>query len=381
MARHRGDTVERQRREDSHFALFLLVSIIVHALLVLLYPQWQASALPASLPLGEGALQLSFRQSPDAVLTPALRPVTPQRNEPRPVPRPEPRPEAPVQEVPAPPRPEVNPEPRPVEQPTPQVVQRPVDPTPQVQNEPRPVPERVPVERPEQRPEPTMMPEPRPEPRPEPTPVPQPQADPVVAPQPEPNPASLVTSDSGRAVVASAERPEAQVPGTSEALVPPPVVEAVEEPQLEPEPVRAEESVAEVVESVPEVPPAPPPPPPPPPEPPLASAMLRLPGALTMPKDIVLTRAVTIRLLLTVDGGGNITEVEFDPDTISENAQANRLAELHALHNFSAQPSPDGRPYQIYVSVTFDPDAPGDRGLRFATSPAERIRFLPLGGN
>lgn len=382
--------MDRERREDGQFGVFLLVSIIFHALLVILYPQWQASAIPASIPLGEGALQLSMRQSPDAVFTPPLRPVTPQMNEPRPQPRPEPRPEPPqpVQDIPQPPQPEVRPEPRPVEQPAPpQPVATPAEPLPQVQPEPRPAPqpERVQVERPEPRPEP--VPEPRPEPRPEPQPVPEPQPAPepqaTVTPEPEPSAADLLTSDSGRSVVASSERseseqigtaPEVQAPSTGTAAIEEPDVEPVRVPEVIEEPV--EDVVVEDVVDEPFVPPTPPPPPPPPPEPPLASAMLRLPGAQVMPKDIVLTSAETIRLWLTVDEAGNIVDVEFDPETISSDPQANRFAELHARHNFTAQPSPDGRPYQVQVSVTFDPNAPGDRGLRFSTNPLERIRFL-----
>ena len=115
------------RRDEGRLGSFLVVSIVLHALVLILYPQWEQSPIAGTLP-GEGVFQFTLRQ-PTEASTFSLQRVTPRQSVPQPQSRPvpvqpvqQPQQQVQVTERPEPsqtqlvqapaPRPDVNPAPR-----------------------------------------------------------------------------------------------------------------------------------------------------------------------------------------------------------------------------------------------------------------------------
>ena len=194
-------------RDDTPFNRFLVASILIHALVLFLYPSWLQDMLSgASLQRG-GVVEVMIVDS-----RPARQAVAPARQQVRP----------PAQSRP---QPQAAPQPQPARVPVEETVPRP-NPTPA----PEPPPA-VPQLQEVQRPAPPAPVEPAPEPRPQP---------PREAP-PVPNPSEMLSSQAGRTEVpAPAERePREQVVAPSEPSRPVPAESRPAEPQpIQPEPVQ-----------------------------------------------------------------------------------------------------------------------------------------------
>lgn len=232
-----------EHEEQSYLGWFLLASIVLHGLIIWLWPQFQSSAV-SGVGLDQGGIvELVFVPGQPSIQAPAPPTPTPPvqdrpaRQQQAPQTQPEPQtaavvrteqqqvqpaaPPAPapvVQERPAPqPEPAPTPVPQPEPQPQPQPTSAP-QPPPAVEQEPGVADDilvsdqgrfEIPVTpEPEPAPEPVPEPQPVPEPEPEPAPVPEPTPEPVAAPSDGP------TSGSGA--------PAAAAPGDE-------VVEGVEE--------------------------------------------------------------------------------------------------------------------------------------------------------
>ncbi len=184
---------------DKSLNRFFFVSVILHALLFITYPQWSFLLEGDAVGFERGGViqVIPVADSPAREISPVMdrasQQVIPRVEEPRPTPEP-PREEAAAQVVveeaePEMPRPEPQPEPEPLRAPEPEP--EPI-PEPEVVREPEPVsdPDPVPDPEPEQVPEPTesevltseqgvpvnIEETARPESRPEPAPRPEPEA-------------------------------------------------------------------------------------------------------------------------------------------------------------------------------------------------------------
>lgn len=221
---------------------FLLASILIHALLFLLFPSWLHEMTSGATLQSGGVVEViavapreRVQQAPAPRMPQPVRPPTERR----------PRPEAaPVIPQPAPAE-AVTPEPEPPVQPT----QPPVPPeaTPPVEPEPVPAPAPVPPEPAPQQPVPAPEPA-RPAPETPPA-VEQPvetPPDPVPVETP-PAPTDVMTSTEGQQPVAPAPSPAVEAPAPAEA---PPVQEPepISQPQATPEPVEVAEEEPEPVE-------------------------------------------------------------------------------------------------------------------------------------
>lgn len=223
-----GHVFTDEHEEQSLLGWFIILSIVFHALVIWLWPQWQASMISGvGLDQG-GVVELIVLPGEPSIQPPAPpRPTPPlqerpPRQEQAPEPEPEPEPEPATREPVEPVEPAAPP------QPEPPVQERPTEPEPQPEPEPEPEPQ--PEPEPEPEPEPVLESEPQPEPEP----VPEPE--PIVEPEPEPasEPESgvgddILVSDQGDFEVATTPRPE-------EDQVRPPEPEPAREPEPEPQP-------------------------------------------------------------------------------------------------------------------------------------------------
>lgn len=189
--------------EQSFIGLFLLISIVVHALVIWLWPQWQGSTV-SGVGFDQGGIV-------ELVVLPGQSSIQP------PAP---PRPAAPVQD--RPPRQQQAPTPQPEPEPEPVV---------------RTVQERV---QPSTPPTPTAPVQERPTPAPQPEPIPPRPVEPEPQPAPEPEPGvgeDILVSEQGQFEIAATPQPEPeqetqpeQVPASvSEPETPPVEEEHVEE--------------------------------------------------------------------------------------------------------------------------------------------------------
>lgn len=314
------------RRDEGRLGSFLVVSIVLHALVLILYPQWEQSPIAGTLP-GEGVFQFTLRQ-PTEASTFSLQRVTPRQSVPQPQSRP-----VPVQ---------------PVQQPQQQVqvTERPEPSQTQLVQAPAPRPDVNPAPRQTQLAagEPVQLPTaalPTPSVRPE-------------EPRTEATDQSLITSETGAVPVASQREESAGA-----------VDEAV---------TVAAAGTAEGTDGEADAGEAAPPPPPPPPA---VGSMLSFPGGMFIPKNYDRGwGTVSVRVVITVDELGNVIAAEVDPTMRASIDAINEWALGYALQLVQAQPGPEGQAYQASFVIRFDPDAEGTRGVTFGTDPEELIRLL-----
>jgi len=231
--------------EQSRFGWFLLISVVLHALFIWLWPQMEGSLYGIGWfgPADGGLVEFVFVPGQSAIQAPpAPTPAAPvQPRPPRQQQAPQPaEPQAAVavrteqQQVQpaAPPAPAVAAEPRPAPQPEPRPAPQP-EPAPAPRPEPEPAP--APAPQPEAEPEPgvaedilvseqgtfevaaALEPEPAPKPEPEPEPVPEPA--PEVARQPEPEAAADVAPGAGDGAPGAAQPGDEVVQGAPEGTV------------------------------------------------------------------------------------------------------------------------------------------------------------------
>lgn len=219
-----------EREDESTLHWFLIISVLVHALLIWLWPQWQAMTVTGVGLDAGGVIEIVTLPG-----EPSLQPQPPRPGQPVPAVAQRPRPQQePVQQqqqqAPAP-------QPEPVVRPAEQRVE-PVTPTqPQVQ--PRPQPQPAP------QPEPQLEPKPEPEP----APLPEPERLPEPVPEPEPEPEQgvgeeVLVSERGEVEISATRQPEPQPVRPAPAPVQPqPLPQPEPEPRPQPEPAGPQELV------------------------------------------------------------------------------------------------------------------------------------------
>lgn len=317
------------RQTESSLGRFLVVSIVFHALVLLLYPQWEQSPIAGTLP-GEGVFQFTLRQPTEASSFSLQRVTMPRPSVPQPQVRP-----AELQPV-QPPQQQI------------QVAERPQEPAPQQ-------PVQVPVSVPEVNPPP---PQETSSPVGEPVAVPQANVPtPSVLPATPPNEVAavpVITSETGSVPVTT------QQEGSSEETDPVQGGSAAGSSDG----TDAEGQVAAQEAA------------PPPPPPPAVGSMLSFPGGMFIPKNYDRGwGTVSVRVVVTVDELGNVVAAEIDPSMRAAADAINEWAIGYALQLVEAQPGPEGQAYQASFVIRFDPEG-GGRGVTFGTDPEELIRML-----
>lgn len=359
-----GELSNNRNRNDREIDLvpWVVASVILHLLIIFLYPERPASAISTSSPFRDGVMQVSLRTIDQQLNTPALRASS--------GPQPTVRIETPVPQ-PLPERVQPPAEQAPVIAPTvrPQTAPPPVERVEEIRPEIR-MPERLdqlPIET--DVPERVIMPLPdRPEP------VESPGTPAMQAPQ-APQQIDFQPPERGSMPLPVAEVPErTEVPNQQQSIVrPDPVAQPaarsmpVQEPIVDrPSPqVTAPAPTPERVDT--EVPPEPEPPstqaapslgsnPQRPVPPPTYGSSLQFPkpGTIDPPKRMISTGVETVEVLITYDETGAIVDAVLIPETASTDEAVNSEAPLYARYNVTiTQPAPAGQLCQARVLVTF----------------------------
>ena len=360
---------------------WVVASVILHILIILLYPEWQASALNTPSPVQDGVMQVSFRTFQEQLDTPALRRATgpqPTVNAQRPDPDPLPeRAQQPVDQAPI-----IAPSPRP------ESARPPLDRVAEIQPEILPerfdrasveveLPERVVAERPSSadRPDPVESPQPL-----APQAPPEPQKLDIRPPErgnlPIPVSEALERTETPEAPQ-NIEKPEHDQRPEDRSL---PEVTRAERPAAQPPPAAPSrpEVEAEAQPELPSLPVAPQPGSEPqrPMPPPTYGASLQFPkpGTVDPPKRMVADEAITVSVLITFDDRGDIIAAELIEETAADDSAVNNEAPQFARHFVEiTQPAPAGHICQAVVQVTFDQVA----GTTFAFNEAtDRVQCL-----
>lgn len=355
--RHRSD-------REVDLIPWVIASVILHLLIIFLYPERPASAISTPSPFRDGVMQVSIRTVNEQLNTPALRLSA--------GPQPTVRVETPVPQ-PLPQRVQLPVEQAPVIAPTvrPQAAPPPVERVEEIRPEVR-VPERL-----EQLPLQTNAPErvisPLPEPE-RPAPVESPGLPVTVQAPPTPQPLDIQPPERGSLPVVVNEAPvrtevPAQQPVARPDLVPQPDVRSVpvQQPIVErPSPQVVAPAPAPERITV-EVPPEPEPPstqmapslgsnPQRPVPPPTYGSSLQFPkpGTIDPPKRMISLQVETVEVLITYDETGKIIDAVLIPETASTDEAVNSEAPLYVQYNVTVtQPAPPGQLCQARVQVSF----------------------------
>lgn len=312
----------RDVRSEGSMAPFFIASALFHILLLILYPQWEASPVPGTMP-GSGVLQFTLRSAAET-RTVSLQPVSLPTHTPQPGARPSLQPVQTQQQ-------QVQ-----VHNTRPQVASEPIQPVlpaPTPQERPERVEvtrgQKVEVERP------TAL---TPPPRPEPEGTGGSESAPVVT---SPTGTVPVQTGSGTGTGSETSSEEGVAAGVASS-------DTVDEPV--------------VIE----------PPPPPPPPPPTVGSMLSFPGGTYLPKAYTASwGTVSVRVVITVDETGRITDTQVDPAMRAADERINGEAMNFARQFVRTQKGPEGQAYRATVVVTFS-----EGGTTFATNPNERVEIV-----
>lgn len=382
-----GELSSNRNRNDREVDLvpWVIASVILHLLIIFLYPERPASAISTPSPFRDGVMQVSIRTVNEQLNAPALR-------------------------LSAGPQPTVRVE-TPVPQPLPQRVQPPTEQAPVIapnvrpQTAPPPI-ERVEEIRPEVRvperldqppiennvPERVIMPLPE---RPE--PVESPGSPVTVQAPPTPQQIDIQPLERRSLPLPLNEAPDrTEVPAQQQPIArPDPVAQpevrsaSVQQPIVErPSPQVVAPAPAPERTDV-EVPPEPEPPstqsapslgsnPQRPVPPPTYGSSLQFPkpGTIDPPKRMISLDVETVEVLITYDETGSIIDAVLIPETASADEAVNAEAPLYVRYNVSVtQPAPAGQVCQARVLVSFS--MIGGTSFSFANANERVVCFVP----